>query len=61
MNLIYYLGGSCIRTSDRAEWSAKAFPLWLLFTVGGSLPLGQCFHENFFVLIVIFGSSYQCI
>ena len=55
------------RTSDRAdilliaEWSAKAFPLWPLFTVGGSLPLGQCFHENFFVLIVLFGSCYQCI
>ena len=67
MNLIYYMGGSCIKTSDRAdilliaEWSDKAFPLWPLFTVGGSLPLGQCFHENFFVLIVLFGSCYQCI
>lgn len=53
--LYIYMGGSCIRTSDRAdilliaELSAKAFSLWPLFTVDGSLPLGWFSWKNFFL------------
>lgn len=57
VNFIYLQWGSCIRTSDRAdilliaELSAKAFPMWPLFTVDGSLPLGLFSWNFFFVLI----------